>query len=75
MKDVAMYTKSQLFGEKTTGGLKRFLELYKGLITHGIKLIYTADSPDILNKYNVSAFSIKVWVNLILFLFLQNLKY
>ena len=60
MKDVAMYTTSQLFGEKTTGGLKRFLELYKGLITHGIKVdLYTADSPDILNKYNVSAFSIK----------------
>ncbi|TFJ93048.1 glycosyltransferase family 4 protein [Lentibacillus salicampi] len=54
MGKVAMYSTSRLFGERITGGLKRFLELYKGLKIRGTDVdLYSADSSRSLEENGV----------------------
>lgn len=82
MSKVLMYSTSQLFGKRVTGGLKRFLELYHGLKDKGIEVdMFCGDSPEILEENDVSAqslFTEKVSKNIFipteLKYFLRNLK-
>ena len=59
MIKIAMYSTSQLFGQRITGGLKRFLELYKGLVNNNFDVdLFCADSPDVLKKVGIQAYSL-----------------
>ncbi len=59
MKKIAMYSTSELFGTRITGGLKRFLELYQGLLENGYDVdLYSSDSQEVLNKNNINGYSL-----------------
>jgi glycosyltransferase involved in cell wall biosynthesis len=59
MKKIAMYSTSQLFGKRVTGGLKRFLELYYGLVNLGNSVdLYSSDTPKVLKDNNVDGYSL-----------------
>ena len=54
-----MYSTSQLFGKRVTGGLKRFLELYNGLKSRGIDVdLFCTDSPEVLTENGVTGYSL-----------------
>ena len=60
MTKVAMYTSSQLFCERSTGGVKRFLELYEGMKNKNIDVdLFCGDTQEVLAKNNVKAYSLK----------------
>lgn len=51
-----MYSTGKLFGNKVTGGTKRFLELYYGMVDKGIEVdLFCADSMETLKEKNISA--------------------
>ena len=56
---IAMYSTSELFGTRVTGGLKRFLELYYGLIENGYDVdLYSLDSQESLKRNNIKGYSL-----------------
>lgn len=60
MTKIAMYTSSKLFGERVTGGVKRFLELYEGMKNKNIDVdLFCGDTQEVLAKNNVKAYSLK----------------
>lgn len=59
MKKVAMYSTNQLFGSRPTGGTKRFLELYYGLVNKGINVdLYSTDSSQVFIENNIVGYSL-----------------
>ncbi|MFW6016197.1 MAG: glycosyltransferase family 4 protein [bacterium] len=60
MKKIIMYSTSELFGSRVTGGLKRFLELYYGLISRGYKVeLYSADNRNTLKANGIDGHTLK----------------
>lgn len=59
MSKVAMYSTSELFGKRVTGGLKRFLELYYGMKNDGINVdLFSADSNKVLIENGIEGISL-----------------
>lgn len=60
MKNILMYTTNKIYtGERITGGIKRFIMLYQGLIDKGYNVdLYCAETQETLKKYNMNAKSI-----------------
>lgn len=59
MRKVIMYSTSELFGNRVTGGLKRFLELYYGLKLRGYQVeIYSADNESSLMDNDIEGISL-----------------
>lgn len=59
-----MYSTSELFGKRVTGGLKRFLELYYGLTEKKYVVdLYSTDSPNSFRENNVSGYSLLNKIN------------
>ena len=59
MRKVLMYSTSELFGNRVTGGLRRFLELYSSLKKQGIDVeLYSGDSNEILRKNNIKGYTV-----------------
>ncbi|KAB8133672.1 glycosyltransferase family 4 protein [Gracilibacillus oryzae] len=83
MSKVLMYSTSQLFGKRVTGGLKRFLELYYAFRDKGIEVdLYSADSQEVLKEKKVSANSLEsenvsksILLPTELKIFIKNYKY
>ncbi len=60
MKKIVMYTTNQLFGERRTGGVKRFLELYEGMKNNDIDIdLFCGDTQEVLVKNNIKAYSLQ----------------